>query len=117
LEALNASLDIVLKNSKLGKIKKLHQDLTDFLRQAKIEIVADKEPRSAAILTIKLKQARQSEKLGSFLQSKGIFIHYKNHYLLSRNWIQVGFFSASNNQSHLNYLKNLITEFFMVEKR
>lgn len=116
LEALNASLDIVLKTNKFDKIKKLNNDLAKFLRRQKIAIIADKKSRSAAILTFKFSKPKQSEKLGEFLQSRGVFIHYKNHYLLSRNWAQAGFFSASNNHSHLNSFKKLVVEFLGIVK-
>ncbi|MBU6140805.1 MAG: aminotransferase class V-fold PLP-dependent enzyme [Proteobacteria bacterium] len=108
VNALNASLKLILQKSKTAKIKKLNDVLANFLKQQKIKIVVSEKVKSCAITTIEFDQAQQSEKLGKFLESQGILVHYQNSYLKERNWLQIAFFSSSIKFSDLEKLKNLI---------
>lgn len=111
LKALNASLELILQKNKTAKIQKLNDDLVKFLGQQKIKIVASEKVKSCAITTIEFDQAQQSEKLGKFLESQGILVHYQNSYLKERNWLQIAFFSSSIKVYDLEKLKNLILKF------
>ena len=111
LKALNASLELILQKDKTPKIQKLNDDLVKFLGQQKIKIVASEKVKSCAITTIEFDQSQQSEKLGQFLESQGILVHYQNSYLKERNWMQIAFFSSSIKVSDLEKLKNLILKF------
>ena len=110
LEALSSSLDVVLKNNKLDKIRRFNGELINFFREQNIKIIADEKSRSAAITTIEFNHPRQSEKLGDFLQNNGILIHYRNCYLLSRNWVQIGLFSNSIKLEDLKKLQKFIKQ-------
>ncbi len=111
INALNASLELMLQEDKMPKIKKLNDDLVNFLEQQKIKIVINEKVKSCAITTIQFDQARQSEEFGKFLESKGILVHYQNSYLKERSWLQIAFFSGSIKFSDLEKLKNLILKF------
>ncbi|NBX52034.1 MAG: alanine--glyoxylate aminotransferase family protein [Proteobacteria bacterium] len=111
LKALNASLELILQKDKTPKIQKLNDDLVKFLGQQKIKIVASEKVKSCAITTIEFDQSQQSEKLGQFLESQGILVHYQNSYLKERNWLQIAFFSSSIKVSDLEKLKNILLKF------
>ena len=111
VNALNASLELILQKDKTPKIQKLNDNLVKFLGQKEIKIVAAEKVKSCAITTVEFNQAEQSKKLGKFLESKGILVHYQNSYLKERNWLQIAFFSSSIKFSDLVKLKNLILKF------
>lgn len=111
VNALNASLELILQKNKTAKIKKLNDAFVNFLQWQKIKIVVSEKVKSCAITTIEFEQAQQSEKLGKFLESQGILVHYKNSYLKERNWLQIAFFSSAIKFSDLEKLKNLILKF------
>lgn len=111
VNALNASLEVILQKNKTAKIKKLNDAFANFLQWQKIKIVVSEKVKSCAITTIEFDQAQQSEKLGQFLESQGILVHYQNSYLKERNWLQIAFFSSSIRFSDLERLKNLILKF------
>jgi hypothetical protein len=100
-----------LQKDKTPKIKKLNDDFVNFLHQQKIKIVIDEKVKSCAITTVEFNQVKQAEKLGKFLESRGILVHYQNGYLKERNWLQIAFFSGSIKFSNLEKLKNLIMKF------
>ena len=111
INALNASLELMLQKNKMPKIKKLNDDLVKFLEHQKIKIVINEKVKSCAIATIEFNQVKQAEQLGEFLESKGILVHYQNSYLKERNWLQIAFFSSYIKFSDLKKLKNLILKF------
>jgi aspartate aminotransferase-like enzyme len=111
IKALNVSLKAILQKDKMPKITQLNDDLVKFLAKQKIKIVIDEKVKSCAITTIEFNQTGQAEKLGKFLESNGILVHYQNGYLKERNWLQLAFFSNSLKFSDLEKLKNLILEF------
>lgn len=117
IKALNASLELILQKDKTLKIKKLNDDLVNFLQQQKIKIVIDKKAKSCAITTVEFNQVKQAEKLGKFLESNGILVHYQNSYLTERNWLQITFFSGSIKSSDLKKLKNLMMKFRFDSKK
>ena len=111
INALNVSLELMLQENKMPKIKKLNDDLVKFLEHHKIKIVINEKVKSCAIVTIEFNQVKQAEQLGEFLESKGILVHYQNSYLKERNWLQIAFFSSYLKFSDLKKLKNLILKF------
>ncbi len=111
INTLNASLELMMQEDKMPKIKKLNDDLVNFLEQQKIKIVINEKVKSCAITTIQFDQTRQSKEFGKFLESKGILVHYQNSYLKERSWLQIAFLSGSIKFSDLEKLKNLILEF------
>lgn len=108
IKALNASLELILQKDKTPKIKKLNDDLVNFLRQQQIKIVIDEKVKSCAITTVEFDKAEQ---LGKFLESNGVLVHYQNSYLKERNWLQIAFFSRSIKFSDLEKFKNLMMKF------
>jgi aspartate aminotransferase-like enzyme len=111
IKALNVSLKLILQKDKTPKIKKLNDDLVKFLRQQQIKIVIDEKVKSCAIITIEFNQAGKAEKLGKFLESKGILVHYQNSYLKERNWLQIAFFGRSIKFTDLEKVKSFILKF------
>ncbi len=111
INALNVSLELMLQENKMPKIKKLNDDLVKFLEHHKIKIVINEKVKSCAIVTIEFNQVKQAEQLGEFLESNGVLVHYQNSYLKERNWLQIAFFSSYLKFSDLKKLKNLILKF------
>ncbi|WP_424244861.1 aspartate aminotransferase-like enzyme [Elusimicrobium posterum] len=64
--------------------------IIDFMAQGQnFKILAPKEARADFVFTLVLPSNINSLELGEKLASHGILIHYKNPYLLQRNWVQV----------------------------
>jgi aspartate aminotransferase-like enzyme len=111
IKALNASLKLILQKDKTPKIKKLNDDLIKFLEKQKIKTVIDEKAKSCAITTVEFNRTGQAEKLGRFLESNRILVHYQNSYLKERNWLQIAFFSSYIKFSDLEKLKILMMKF------
>lgn len=111
VNALHTSLNDFNLQKRLAFVSETSAWLKIELRKIGANILVSDECASPFVITIKLPDGLNSEKIGDLLKTKGFFISYKSDYLVKRNWIQIclmGQFSRENLQSLLQALESFI---------
>jgi aspartate aminotransferase-like enzyme len=78
---------------------KICSRIESFLENKNLEIIGKNKKRAPYMLTLEAPAGASSMKLGRAFAAKGIDVHYKNEYLIKRNWLQLalmGHFKTGN---------------------
>lgn len=89
VEALKAGAARTLKRPRQAEAKKAGDRIRAFLRARGVPLAGDGCVVAEHIITLSPGAAFSSKRLGEFLEKKGILTHYRNPYLLQRNWLQI----------------------------
>jgi len=89
LAALKAGAAKSLRTDNSKKIKTISAGIEKFMQAYGIKHANSTGQRAYYMLTMALGSGVPSEKLGKFLSARGLLVHYRNTYLLQRNWVQI----------------------------
>jgi len=95
--------------------KRLGAVLKKFARKKSFQIIGEEAEQSGYIFTFQLPGGIKSDMLGEYLKKEDILIHYKNPYLISRNWIQISLMGYTSLQDILK-LKTAVNCFVRLKE-
>lgn len=89
LYALKRSLELIDVESKFEQRERIASNIRSALQRAGLQVLGDGEVCSPAVITFRLPDSINSEKLGADLERKGYLLSYRSEYLLKRNFMQI----------------------------
>jgi len=87
--ALNASLKIVDIEKKCRQNREVSAWLRNEIRAMGLDILVDGPDAAPCVMTVCLPAGLSSLRIGTQLEERGFFTHYKSSYLQERNWLQI----------------------------
>jgi aspartate aminotransferase-like enzyme len=110
--ALHTALKDFDLKKRLEYVSEVSSWLKNELRKIGAYIIIQDQFASLFVITIRLPDNLNSEKVGNQLGAKGFFVSYRSFYLLKRNWIQIclmGKFSHQDLQSLLKVVRDVFS--------
>lgn len=105
LSALHKELKRTNLKERFKTTEQIYKHFSAFLTKNKIALVGQAKDRVNFIFTLAFKKKGESLRFGSFCAKHNISVHYRNCYLLERNWVQIAFMGHHKLKDALTLLK------------
>ncbi|PKR83572.1 GNAT family N-acetyltransferase [Heyndrickxia camelliae] len=113
-KALDLALDKLFEPNFFDKKVSVFSYVYDTLKAQGFSFVVEKELTSPCVMTIAFPKDINSMDIGLDLYLNGFQVHFRNRYLIKKNWIQIAFMSANESMviidGLLHTLQNLFKE-------
>ncbi|MGE8204026.1 aminotransferase class V-fold PLP-dependent enzyme [Heyndrickxia sp. NPDC080065] len=102
--ALNNALNKFSNPDYLDERKSFFMQAFELFKNKDFSFVVDEQHSSPCVITIKLPENFSSLAFGEDLYLNGYLVHYRNRYLVEKNWLQIALMNSNNDIKELHKL-------------
>ncbi|QQZ07894.1 aminotransferase class V-fold PLP-dependent enzyme [Heyndrickxia vini] len=104
--ALNTALNKFSNEDFYEKRRSIYFRACELFEEKGFSFVIDQQISSPCVITIELPKELSSLAFGEDLFLNGFLVHYRNRYLVEKNWLQIAFMNVESDLKKINLLIN-----------
>ncbi|KYD00064.1 Serine--pyruvate aminotransferase [Heyndrickxia sporothermodurans] len=104
--ALNTALKKFSKTDFYNERRSVYFQACELFKEKGFTFVIDEQISSPCVITIELPKELSSLAFGEDLYLNGFLVHYRNRYLVEKNWLQIALMNFDSDFKKINMLSN-----------